>query len=259
MPLPTYENQSTWKEIQKFLPESTHFDESHTPVEERWGNRSHTVHLDRRCSPGTKVRVIMHHGLGTNGRQVSLLFDWVTIGDDFVNFECEHDPRPVVLCGLSARGMLNSHIAALNKKPKLFAPIPFLHNISIPFYLASKMWALANDPAAMKIFMGDRTSAARWTSMRFLSSGFTGCPILQTKPEKDLWSPLPLAKLSLKRVKKVDVKIVVLENAGYYPLEQSGGTDARGHPIISQGYRGFYLDSVKISFLAMFEFLSLLD
>jgi hypothetical protein len=48
MPLPTYENQSTWKEIQRFLPESTHFDESHTPVEERRGNRSHTVHLDRR-------------------------------------------------------------------------------------------------------------------------------------------------------------------------------------------------------------------
>jgi hypothetical protein len=44
---------------------------------------------------------------------------WVTIDDDFVNFEFEHDPRPVVLCGLSARGMLNSHIAALNKKPKV--------------------------------------------------------------------------------------------------------------------------------------------
>jgi hypothetical protein len=28
--------------------------------------------------------------------------DWVTIDDDFVNFEFEHDPRPVVLCGLSA-------------------------------------------------------------------------------------------------------------------------------------------------------------
>ena len=74
MPLPTYENQSTWKEIQKFLPESTHFYESHTPVEERWGNRSHTIHLDRWRSSDAKVRVIMHHGLGTDGRQVSLLF-----------------------------------------------------------------------------------------------------------------------------------------------------------------------------------------
>jgi alpha-beta hydrolase superfamily lysophospholipase len=73
MPLPTYENQSTWKEIQKFLPESIHFDESHTPVEEWWGNRGHTIHLDRWRSLDAKVRVIMHHGVGTNGRQMSLL------------------------------------------------------------------------------------------------------------------------------------------------------------------------------------------
>jgi hypothetical protein len=61
---------------------------------------------------------------------------------------------------------------------QLFAPIAFLHNISIPFYLASKMWALANDPAAMKIFMGNRTSAARWTSMRFLSSFINYKPVV---------------------------------------------------------------------------------
>ena len=61
---------------------------------------------------------------------------------------------------------------------QLFAPISFLHNISIPFYFASKMWALANDPAAMKIFMGDRTSAARWTSMRFLSSFINYKPVV---------------------------------------------------------------------------------
>jgi hypothetical protein len=61
---------------------------------------------------------------------------------------------------------------------QLFAPIPFLHNISIPFYWASKMWALANDPAAMKIFMGDRTSVARWTSMSFLSSFMNYKPVV---------------------------------------------------------------------------------
>jgi hypothetical protein len=230
---PTYENQSTWKEIQRLLPESIHFDETHKPVEEWWGNRGHTIHLDRWRNPDAKVRVIWHHGVGTNGRQMSLILgipllkagfeavaidmsmygmtkvangttvsyeDWVNIGDDFVNFELEHDARPIVLYGLSAGGMLTYHVAALNKKVKgiigmtfldtqiqqvrdescrnllmsrvgvpsaqLFAPIPLLRSISIPFYLASKMWALANDPAAMKIFMGDKTSAANWTSPR---------------------------------------------------------------------------------------------
>jgi hypothetical protein len=31
-----------------------------------------------------------------------------------------------------------------------------------------------------------------------------------------------LAELFLKRVKKVDVKIMMLKNAGHYPLEQPG-------------------------------------
>jgi pimeloyl-ACP methyl ester carboxylesterase len=300
MSLPTYGNQSTWKEIQKFLPESIHFDETHKPIEEWWENRGHNIHLDRWRSPDAKVRVILHHGVGTNGRQMSLLLgvpllkegfeavavdmpmygmtkvapgttvsydDWVNIGNDFVNFELEHDPRPIILYGLSAGGMLTYHIAALNKRVKgiigmtfldtqvqqvrdescrnlfmsrigvpcaeLFAPIPLLRNISMPFYLAAKMWALANDPGAMKIFMGDRTSAANWTSMRFMSSfmnykpvvppeDFTVCPILLTQPKKDLWTPLHLSDLFLKRVKKVDVKTVMLENAGHYPLEQPG-------------------------------------
>jgi pimeloyl-ACP methyl ester carboxylesterase len=38
----------------------------------------------------------------------------------------------------------------------------------------------------------------------------------------DYWTPLHLAELFLKRVKKVGVKIVMLENAGHYPLEQPG-------------------------------------
>jgi alpha-beta hydrolase superfamily lysophospholipase len=151
MSLSTHANQSTGKEIQKFLHESIHFEESHTPVEEWWENRGHTIHLNRWRSPDARVRVIMH-GVGTNGRQMSLLLsvplnagfeavavdmpmygmtklaagttvaceDWVNIGDDFVNFELEHGPRPVALYGLSAgRMLLTSHIAAPNKKSKV--------------------------------------------------------------------------------------------------------------------------------------------
>jgi pimeloyl-ACP methyl ester carboxylesterase len=60
----------------------------------------------------------------------------------------------------------------------------------------------------------------------------TACPILLTQLEKDLWTPLHLAELFLKRVKKVDVKIVMLENAGHYPLEQPG-LDQMHEAIIS--------------------------
>ena len=49
---------------------------------------------------------------------------------------------------------------------------------------------------------------------------FTVCPILLAQPEKDLWTPLHLGELFLTRVKKVNVKAVMLENAGHYPLER---------------------------------------
>jgi alpha-beta hydrolase superfamily lysophospholipase len=193
--------------------------------------------------------------------------DWVNIADDFINSELERDPRPIVLYGLSAGGMLTYHVAALNKKVKgiigmtfldaqvqqirdetcrnifmshvgipsshLFASLPLLRSVSIPFSLASKTWALSNSPAAMKIFIAEKTSADVWTSMRFLSTfmqykpavqpeEFTICPILLSQPAEDRWTPLHLSELFLKRVKKVDVKVVQLKNASHYPLEQPG-------------------------------------
>ena len=53
---------------------------------------------------------------------------------------------------------------------------------------------------------------------------FAVCPILLTQPEKDLWTPLYLSEIFLKRVKRVPTKVVMLKNAGHYPLEQPGLT-----------------------------------
>ncbi|KAH7151725.1 Alpha/Beta hydrolase protein [Dactylonectria estremocensis] len=147
---PTYESQSAWKDIQTgFLPKRLRFTAAHAPAEEWWDNRGHRLHLDRWRSPGARTRVVLHHGVGTNGRQMSMILgvplheagfdvvavdmpgygqtrvapgsvcsydDWVAIGSDFVDHELSHDARPIVLYGLSAGGMLAYHIAALNKK-----------------------------------------------------------------------------------------------------------------------------------------------
>ena len=51
---------------------------------------------------------------------------------------------------------------------------------------------------------------------------FNVCPILLTQPAKDRWTPLHLSELFLRRIRKVPVKTVMLENAGHYPLEQPG-------------------------------------
>ncbi len=192
--------------------------------------------------------------------------DWVSIASDFLNYEQERDPRPIVLYGLSAGGLLTYHVAAINKKVKgiigmtfidmriqqvcdqaclnLFMSrvgVPMAHfavkaglaSLSIPMALASKMWALCNDATAMKIFQSDKTSAGAWTTMRFLSSytsykpemepeEFNVCPILLTQPMADKWSPLHIAALFLNKVEKVPVKIVELEGAGHYPVEEKG-------------------------------------
>ncbi|KAJ9238372.1 hypothetical protein DTO280E4_7491 [Paecilomyces variotii] len=156
---PTYETQKAWKDIQKFLPQRLAFTDDHSPVEEFWENRGHTIHLDRWRNPTAKVRVILHHGVGTNGRQMSMILgaplhtagfevvavdmpgygctktachttvsydDWVNIANDFINFELEKDDRPIVLYGLSAGGMLTYHVAALNKKVKGIVGMTFL-------------------------------------------------------------------------------------------------------------------------------------
>lgn len=300
MYLTTYDDEPNWKLIQEFLPPSIHLSSEHHPTEEWWINRGHKIHLDRWRNPDAKLRVILHHGVGTNGRQMSMILgvpltkagfevvaidmpnygltqvkphanvgynDWVDIADDFINFELENDSRPIVLYGLSAGGMLAYHAAAQNKKVSgivgmtfldqriqqvrdetcanlfmsrvgvpsaaVFGSIPLFDRVSIPMSLASKMWALVNDKAALKIFMKDKTSAGNWASMRFLATysdhkpaqepeEFNVCPILLTQPDLDQWTPLHLSELLLRRIKRVEVKTVILENAGHYPIEEPG-------------------------------------
>lgn len=299
--LPTYESQTTWREIQtQFLPTRLHFNPEHHPTEEWWENRGHKVHLDRWRNPAAKIRVVLHHGVGTNGRQMSMILgaplhsagfevvavdmpgygqtrvapgvtysydDWVKIGSDFVDYELANDSRPIVLYGLSAGGMLVYHVAALNKKvtgivgmtfldqrirqvgtetarnlfmgrvglpmAQLCSHVPLLRSLAVPMWLASKMSALVNDPAALEVFYSDKTSAGAWATMRFLGTysnytpamepeDFDVCPILLTQPAKDHWTPLHLSEFVLDKVTKVPVKRVMLENAGHYPIEDPG-------------------------------------
>lgn len=144
----TYRDQQTWRDLQQFLPERLRLTEpEQEPTEERWRWRGHEVHLDRYRNPDAAVRVLLHHGVGTNGRQMSLIlgaplaragYDVVAVDnlgygltdvaegttptyDDWVQLVLdllaeEDDGRPVVLYGLSAGGMLTYHVAAAAPK-----------------------------------------------------------------------------------------------------------------------------------------------
>jgi alpha-beta hydrolase superfamily lysophospholipase len=199
------------------------------------------------------------------GRLVSY-GDWVDLVVDFIAAQRAADPRPIVLYGLSAGGMLAYHAAAASRDVAGIVGMTFLDqrdqqvrdetaynvlmsrvgipfaglasrtplaSLRMPMTVASKMHTLVNDPAALKVFLADRTSAGNWASMRFLATygayqpaiepeDFDVCPILLTQPAEDRWTPLRLSERFLRRITKIPVETVMLENAGHYPLEQPG-------------------------------------
>ena len=161
--MPTYAEQPAWRAIQEFLPAEYRLtpqtepeEEWWEPQEHRWGHR---IHLDTYRNPAATAKVILFHGVGTNGRQMSMILgrpladlgyetiaidmptygltdvapgtrvtydDWVRIGSDLIDAELARDDRPIVLYGLSAGGMETYHVAALNQRVKGIVGMTFL-------------------------------------------------------------------------------------------------------------------------------------
>lgn len=152
-----------WKEIQEHLPKKFHFTESYHPTEQWWDWKGHKVHLDCFRNPNAKAKVILLHGVGTNGRQMSMILggplskdgfetiaidmptygltqvkkgslvtydDWVDLASDYIDYELSLDNRPIILYGLSAGGMETYHVACVNKKVKGIIGMTFLDQAS---------------------------------------------------------------------------------------------------------------------------------
>lgn len=68
-----YSKQREWFEIQQYLPKKYHFTKKYQPSEEWWDWKGHKVHLDCFRNPKSPVKVILLHGVGTNGRQMSMI------------------------------------------------------------------------------------------------------------------------------------------------------------------------------------------
>ena len=125
-----YRDQQAWRQLQEFLPERLRLRDDTAPEEDFWDWHGHTIHLDRYRNPAAKAKVVLHHGVGTNGRQMTLILgaplaklgfevvaldnlgygmtavkpgtdpdyaDWVRMVVDFLAFEKQRDPRPIVL------------------------------------------------------------------------------------------------------------------------------------------------------------------
>lgn len=141
----SYAEQAEWRAIQELLPSTYRLTAATEPTEEWWQHDGHRIHLDTYRNPEAAVKVILLHGVGTNGRQMTTILgrplaergfetiaidmptygitevapgalvtydDWVRLGSELV--EKERDGRPIVLYGLSAGGMETFHVASVN-------------------------------------------------------------------------------------------------------------------------------------------------
>lgn len=155
----TYAQQEDWRRIQSFLPVEYQLQPGLEPQEEWWSWGRHRIHLDCYRNAAAPLKVILFHGVGTNGRQMSTILgaqlarrgleaiaidmpeygvtqvgrgkpvrydDWVQAGSDLIDAELAKDSRPVVLYGLSAGGMETYHVAARNRKVKGIVGMTFL-------------------------------------------------------------------------------------------------------------------------------------
>src|SRR5690554_6267297 len=142
------ESEVYWKKYQKFFPEELQITENNLPSEEWWHWNGYHVHLDRMSAPDSKIKVILIHGAGGNGRLLAPYarmlqthgydvvspdlppyglsyseslksmeyLHWIEILTEFIEQEIQRDGKTVVLLGASIGGMLAYHTAARSKR-----------------------------------------------------------------------------------------------------------------------------------------------
>ena len=154
-----YINQDAWKKLQNHFPENYRLNSNNQPQEYFWQWKNNRIHVDYYPRPNSPAKIILLHGVGTNGRQMTLVLghplaeagyetmsldllgygltqypekkkirydDWVQLVSDFVDAEAKKDQRPIFLYGLSAGGMLTLHVAMQNNNVKGIIGMTFL-------------------------------------------------------------------------------------------------------------------------------------
>ncbi|AOA59955.1 hypothetical protein BFG52_09770 [Acinetobacter larvae] len=147
----SYRDQVAWQQLQQYFSADYQLNAHNQPTEYYWAWREqHHIHIDYYPQATAAAKIILVHGVGSNGRQMSLILgrplaeagyeclaldlpayglsesrtksilyqDWVAVLDDFIRAQQQKDDRPIFLFGLSAGGMLCLHVAARNPQIK---------------------------------------------------------------------------------------------------------------------------------------------
>ncbi len=156
----SYNSNATWRQLNELLPVDFKMSENNLPVEETWEWKGNKIHLDRYPNAAAEYRIFLHHGVGTNGRQLNMIFghkmaalgydvvaldnlgygltevnqkdvtyqDWIQCFTDFINAENKRDYKKTILYGLSAGGMLVYSVACHLKEVHGVIGMCFLKN-----------------------------------------------------------------------------------------------------------------------------------
>lgn len=255
----SYRTATAWQQVNACIPASIRMSEQELPEESTFAWRNSQIHVERFRNPASKIKLLMHHGVGTNGRLLSMIVgaplarlgyeviavdmplygmtengektvsydDWVDVSRQFIAAEYAADPRPIVLYGLSAGGMLSYHVAALETRVKGIVGMCFLEprdidvltsiskfplpglmerlggflvgllgrsplkNLRVPMKLVVKMSALCNHPQAQAVLINDAASGGNSVPLGFLASLFAYQPAVEARQFKHcpvLWT-----------------------------------------------------------------------
>jgi alpha-beta hydrolase superfamily lysophospholipase len=116
--------------------------------------------------------------------------------------------------------------------PMLTALPALTDSLPVPMRLAGNMGAISNSAELSRAIAADPLAGGTWMPGRFLrtflESGplvppedFDVCPVLLTHPAEDRWTDVALSRPFFDRL-RVPKRLVMLENAGHFPVEAPG-------------------------------------
>ena len=146
---------------------------------------------------------------------------------------CFVDPRdPAILSSTTRWPWIASLVPAmLSAVPVLTDPLP------LSIHMLGKMNGIANDPALVQAIVSDPRAGGTWMPAGFwrtfinVSSvvepeAFDVCPVLLVHPADDRWTDVSVTLPFFKRL-RVPKRLVMLDNAGHFPVEEPGATQLR--------------------------------
>jgi alpha-beta hydrolase superfamily lysophospholipase len=122
-------------------------------------------------------------------------------------------------------------------EPLLMKLPPFLQALPVPMRLVIKMRGVSNDPRLSEVIASDPRAGGSAMPAGFLQTflasepivkpeAFDVCPVLLVHPADDRWTDVTFSRPFFDRL-KVPKRLVMLTNAGHFPIEEPGVSELR--------------------------------